>query len=265
MEGSVHIPNFTRHRPAGLGWPSFARFPPVVKFLVLALFYGDHPELAQRCGATLRALWNTGHVDVRIGLNEVTARTRAVLDQLLPGVAMTAVNPQIYKYPMMRRLLADYRGDATHMMWFDDDSCLLPGVDAGAWLHAVSQRAASASGSLGSLYRQRVTPAQHEWMKRQNWATDRPLPETILFNTGGWKVVPLALLRRFDFPPADLQHAGGDLALGALLQQQGLVPEQFRVGLAINADAQLRESEAARRGVTEARHGEGWKLWGPGT
>ncbi|MDB5896448.1 MAG: hypothetical protein JWP41_50 [Ramlibacter sp.] len=27
---------------------------PVVKFLVLALFYRDRPQLAQRCGTTLR-------------------------------------------------------------------------------------------------------------------------------------------------------------------------------------------------------------------
>ena len=60
-----------------------------------------------------------------------------------------------------------------------------------------------------------------------------------------------------------LQHAGGDLALGLLLQQQGLAPEQFRVGLAINADAQLRESAAARRGVIEASGTEAWHIWGP--
>ncbi|MDB5859809.1 MAG: hypothetical protein JWQ76_3498 [Ramlibacter sp.] len=263
--GNCRTPNFTRRGPAGLGWPSFARFPPVVKFLVLALFYGDHPELALRCGTTLRGLWNTGRIDLRIGLNEVSARTRAVLDELLPGVDAITADPQVYKYPMMRRLVAGYRGDATHMMWFDDDSCLQPGVDPGQWLQAVTRRTATVTGSLGSLYTQRLTALQRDWILRQPWATGRPLPDDLLFNTGGWKVVPLDLMRRFDFPPADMRHAGGDLALGGLLQQQGLVPEQFRVGLAINADAQLRESAAARRGVTEPAGGEGWKLWGPGT
>jgi len=229
----------------------------VVKFLVLALFYGDHPELAARCGATLRALWNTGQVDLRIGLNEVSPRAKAVLDHLLPGVDALEADPQIYKYPMMRKLVATYRGDATHMMWFDDDSCLLPGVDARAWLAAVTQRAAQASGTLGSLYKQVLTPMQREWVLRQPWATGGPLPDEVLFNTGGWKVVPLELMRRFDYPAPDLQHFDGDLVLGALLQQQGLAPEQFRVGLAINADAHLRESQAARRGLLEP--------WGPGS
>lgn len=234
----------------------------MVKFLVLALFYGDHPELAQRCGRTLRALWNTGQVDLRIGLNEVSERSRGVLQALLPGVHAESADPQIYKNPMMRRLLAGYQGNATHMMWFDDDSCLLPGVDAAAWLQALTARTATVRGSLGSLYTQQLSDAQRAWVLRQPWATGRPVPREVLFNTGGWKVVPLALMRRFDWPFPDLLHAGGDLSLGLLLQQQGLEPEQFRVGLAINADGALQESNAPRRGVTEPAHA-GNNVWGP--
>lgn len=233
----------------------------MVKFLVLALFYGDHPELAYRCGTTLRALWNTGRVDLRIGLNEVSPAAEAVLDELLPGVAKETARPQIYKNPMTRRLLATYQGDATHMMWFDDDSCLRPGVDVPGWLDAVTQRAAATPSSLGSLYRQRLTPAQRDWIARQPWATGPAVPEVLEFNTGGWVVVPLDLIRRFDWPSADLGHFGCDLVLGALLHHQGLRPQQFRAGLAINADAQLRESEAQRRGVLA---GERTDVWGVG-
>jgi hypothetical protein len=250
----------------GRGWATMgAVFPPlpVVKFLVLALFYGDHPELARRCGNTLRALWNTGRVDLRIGLNEASARTRAVLDALLPGVETESAEPQIYKYPMMRRLLAGYRGDATHMMWFDDDSCLLPGIDAAGWLQAVSTRAAATPGSLGSLYTTILNDVQRSWIAQQGWSTGRALPAQLLFNTGGWVVAPLALLRRCDWPEAGLRHAGGDISMGAMLYQQGLVPEQFRVGLAINADAQLRESAARRRGVTEPAQTPAPGVWGP--
>jgi hypothetical protein len=150
------------------------------------------------------------------------------------------------------------------MMWFDDDSCLQPAVDVQAWLAAVSARAGPARGSIGSLYRQALTPPQREWIGRQPWFTGRPLPEQLLFNTGGWKVVPLALMRRWDWPAPELRHGGGDLSLGALLQQQGLQPEQFRVGLAINADLQMRESAAPRRGVIEARDSPVWHVWGPG-
>lgn len=233
----------------------------MVKFLVMALFYGDHPELARRCCASLRALWNTGRVDLRVGLNEASPRTRAVVAQMLPGVESDAADPQIYKYPMMRRMIANYRGDATHTMWFDDDSCLLPDTDVPAWLAAVTQRAAGVTGSLGALYRMRLTQAQKDWVLRQPWATGRPVPDELEFNIGGWKVVPLALMRRHDWPFANIHHAGGDLALGALLQQHGLRPEQFRVGLAINADAQLGESKSPRRGVSEPAGVE--RVWAP--
>ena len=224
--------------------------PNVVKFLVLALCYGDHPELAARCGATLRALWNTGRVDLRIGLNEVSARTRSVLEKLLPGVDLLAADPQIHKYPMMRRLLHAYAGDATHLMWFDDDSCLLPGLDAHAWLVAVSGRAERVQGTMGSLYTCVLSDAQKDWIRQQPWFAGREPPDELTFNVGGWFVAPLDLLRRFDYPFANLRHAG-DLALGALLHQQGLQAEHFRVGLAINADADLRESTARRRGTSE--------------
>lgn len=234
----------------------------MVKFLILALFYGDHPELAQRCGETLRALWNTGQADLRIGLNAVSPRSRAVLERLLPGVAMEVADPQVYKYPMMRRLVAGYTGDATHMMWFDDDSCLLPGTDARTWLAAVGARAARAPGSLGALYAYQLSAAQADWVRAQSWSTGREVPRQLLFNVGGWFVLPLALMRRCDWPEPGLRHAGGDLSLGAMLHQQGLQPEQFRVGLAINADAHLRESEAPRRGVAEVPGDAAWATWG---
>ncbi len=234
----------------------------MVKFLVLALFYGDHPELAQRCGLSLRALRDTGRVDLRIGLNAVSPRSRAVLDALLPGVESEAADPQIYKCPMLRRLLAGYSGDATHLMWFDDDSCLKPGVHAARWLQTVAERAAQAP-ALGALYTQALTPAQREWVRRQAWFTGREIPEAVEFPTGGWTVVPLDLVRRFDWPGPELGHNGSDLVLGALLHQQGLVPQQFRVGLAINADAQLRESEAPRRGYVESPEQAVWGTWKP--
>lgn len=247
-------------------WARMARFSqafPVVKFLVLALFYGDYPELAQRCGASLRQLWNTGEVDMRIGLNEASPRSRAILEQLLPGVEMLSADPQIYKNPMLRRLAFDYRGDATHMMWFDDDTCFLPGTDVPGWLRVVARRAAQAPGSLGALYTQRLTPAQKDWIRAQPWYTGRDIPDDLPFTNGGWRVLSLALMRKFDWPPPELVHAGGDLSLGALLQQQDLPPEQFRMGLAIGADPQLRESAAPRRGVTESGQAAWRDIWAP--
>jgi hypothetical protein len=225
---------------------------PAVKFLVCALFHGDHPTLAQRCAGTLRRLWLTGRVDMRIGANEVSPRTAQILSTLLPDVPLLAADPQLYKYPMMRRLLREYDVDATHLMWFDDDSALLPGTAAGPWLEAVATRAATTQGTLGAPYVQPLSGPQQAWLRAQPWFTGRPIGDHALFTTGGWWVAPLALLRRFDWPPTSLRHNGGDVALGVLLQQHGLEIGVFRAGLAINADEALAECRAPRRGFSES-------------
>lgn len=227
------------------------------KFLVCALFYGDFPALAQRCALSLRALHDTGAVDLRIGLNEVSAASRAVIEATLPGVETLHADPQIYKYPMMRRLVHGYTGDATHLMWFDDDSCLVPGIDVARWLQAVAGAAQATRGVLGAAWLRVQTQPEREWIQAQPWYTGRALPEATRFATGGWFVAPLALLRRFDWPPPALRHNGGDVALGALCHQQGLEVVACHGGIAINADDSLAASSAPRRGFSEPPLGLG--------
>lgn len=221
------------------------------KFLVCALFYGDYPALAQRCAMSLRALRDTGLVDLRIGLNEVSPRCRALIDAALPGVHSVAADPQIYKYPMMRRLVHSYQGDATHLMWFDDDSCLVPGLKVPRWLASVARQAQTAQGTMGSAYTRTLSHGEVEWIRAQPWYAGREIPPQTRFNTGGWFVVPLELLRRHDWPPTSLRHNGGDVALGALCHQQGLAVMNCEGGMVINADASLVNSSAPRRGFSE--------------
>lgn len=222
-----------------------------VKFLVCALFHGDYPELAQRCALSIQALRDTGRVDVRIGLNEVSARCRALIDEALPGAETLDATPQLYKYPMMRRLVHEYRGDATHVMWFDDDSCLLPGLDVPQWLDAVALQAGRTDGSLGWLCGMAQSEVEKAWIRAQPWFTGRDQPALTVFTAGAWFVLPLSFFRQFDWPPARLRHNGGDVALGALLHQQGLTVAPFRQGVAINADTSLVEGSAPRRGFSE--------------
>lgn len=233
------------------------------RFLVCALFYGDYPALAQRCARSLRALRDTGEVALRIGLNEVSDASRALIDAELPGVDCIAANPQIYKYPMMRRLVHGYSGDATHLMWFDDDSCLVPGTDARRWLAGVARVAQMTEGTLGAAYLREQSAAEQAWVRAQPWYTGRALPQATRFTTGGWFVVPLALLRRFDWPPPDLRHNGGDVALGALCHQQRLEVLACHGGIAINADTSLAESSAPRRGFSEPPLGLAQAVNGP--
>ena len=225
------------------------------KFLVCALFYGDFPALAQRCARSLRMLRGTGLVDMRIGLNEVSPASRALIDAELPGVESIAADPQLYKYPMMRRLVHEYAGDATHLMWFDDDSCLAQGLDAARWLGLVGQRAQMTQGTTGSVYRCALTAPQKEWIRVQAWYTGRSLDQDAVFNLGAWFMAPLELFRRFDWPPPALRHNGGDSTLGVLCDQQGLAVLDCKGGVAINADDSLAEYSAPRRGYSEPNLG----------
>lgn len=222
-----------------------------LKFLVCALFYGDHPALAQRCAQSLAALRATGLVDMRIGLNEVSDRSAALIAAALPDVDEVRARPQLYKYPMMRRLVHEYRGDANLLMWFDDDSCLARNLDLPGWLALVGQRAQMTQGTTGSVYRRVQSEAERGWVRTQPWFTGRAMPGETIFNTGGWFMAPLELLRRFDWPPPSLRHNGGDVALGALCYQQGLAVLDCSGGVAINADESLAESSAPRRGFIE--------------
>jgi hypothetical protein len=131
------------------------------------------------------------------------------------------------------------------------------------WLQAVTARAAQAQGSLGSVYTQRLTAAQQDWIRAQAWYAGREVPHVMAFNTCCCFVVTMELIRLWDWHGPGLRHRGGDITLGALLHQQGLAPQQFRVGLAINADEQLRESDAERRGDIEAPDAHLHTVWGP--
>ena len=164
-------------------------------------------------------------------------------------------DPQIYKYPMLRRLLANYAGDATHLMWFDDDSCLAQGLDAARWLGLVGQRAQMTEGTVGSIYQCALTPPQQDWIRRQAWFTGKPLDGPAVFNLGAWFMAPLALFRRYDWPPPSLRHNGGDSTLGVLCHQQGLAVLDCSGGVAINADETLAEYSAPRRGYSEPNLG----------
>jgi hypothetical protein len=188
---------------------------------------------------------------MRIGLNEVSARSRELIHGELPGVDTLSADPQIYKYPMMHRLVHGYTGDASHLMWFDDDSCLAQQLDAPHWLALVGQRAQMTQGTTGSIYASALTPAQQGWFRAQPWYTGRPLDQPARFNLGAWFMAPLELLRRFDWPPANLRHNGGDMALGVLCQQQGYAVLDCTGGVAISADDSLAEYTAPRRGYSE--------------
>lgn len=224
---------------------------------VCVLFYGDDDHcyrLAQRVlNAPLRQLARH-NVEFRFGLNAVGAKTRALVQEAVaqdfPGALVVEPEGNIFKYPIMRRLLHDKPLRAPITMWFDDDSCLSPDCDVSAWLPRV-QKLLEAHSMIGSIYRQRLVGNQAEWIKNQWWYSGKLMQNYVKFITGGWWAIRSDVLLRYNWPIPELRHRGGDVMLGALCEQQGLSLGFFRDGLWINANDQGVESKSPRRGHDE--------------
>lgn len=224
---------------------------------VCVLFYGQDDQcfkLAQRVlNAPMRELAKH-NVEFRFGFNAVGAETKAYVQEAIEhnfhGAMCIEPEENIFKYPIMRRMLHERPLRAPVTMWFDDDSCLAPNCDVARWLPRVL-KLLDTYAMVGSLYRQRLLGGQAEWIKSQWWYNRKPIQPYVKFITGGWWAIRSSALLRFDWPIPDLKHRGGDVMLGALCAQQDLPIAHFRDGVWINANDQGVESKAPRRGHNE--------------
>jgi hypothetical protein len=215
------------------------------KFTVCVLLYGDYLSLAMRCLESLRPLKDV--VDLRIGLNEVDYVVEDYVRKTFPDAKVSEnYKPQIFKYPMMRKLFYETGPLKEYVMWFDDDSYVKE-IDKLAWLRAVESNMPQCD-MLGSTYSISYTEDQKAWAKTQPWFNNKPLSDKPKFATGGWWCIKSALLAKHNWPVPELKHSGGDVALGVLLNQQGYSLKHFNRGVAINADSSGKESAAPRRG-----------------
>lgn len=233
----------------------------MTKFTVCVLLYGDYPHLAERCLRPLMPLVDADRIHLRVGMNQASRQTRhLVFDMLaqhgpLGGVLNSPDN--ILKYPMMRRLfglepepVGMSKIESTHhVMWFDDDS-YIKDPDPVRWLDRVEEKMQGAD-MIGSLYRIGLTHSQRKWIADQPWFTGKPIPNVATFATGGWWVLPAPIVYQYNWPVPELKHRGGDVMLGQLCLQNGLRLVKFNEGVAINADAEGRESKSPRRGHDE--------------
>lgn len=219
------------------------------------LLYGDYPDLARRCLSPLSRLVDNGLIKLRVGCNDISQSTRNVVADLVddggPLVSVWDSPVNLRKYPMMRRMFGlglDRPIDTPLTMWFDDDSYITDPEPA-AWLGRV-ESAAVVRDMIGSVYTMAAphSKSQKAWIAAQPWYAGLSFPPVPKFVTGGWWVVKTEIIYKHDWPPVDAYHDGGDVMFGELMHQQGYRIGRYNLGVAINADAQGRESKAARRG-----------------
>lgn len=225
---------------------------------VCVLLYGSDDycfRMAQRViNSPLRLLGESG-VEFRFGMNAVGTDTRQfLLDAIresFPVADVVDSRENIHKYPMMRRLFYSRPLQSDYVMWFDDDSCINPATDVNMWWPRIRQQL-SAYKMLGSVYKDRFSGNQRDWIKAQPWYNGKEPGAFAQFAAGGWWVIHAEVLRTFNWPPEVFKHRGGDVMLGELLRQHDLVLGHFRDGVWINANEHGVESQSTRRGVPEA-------------
>ena len=223
-------------------------------FTICCLCYGDHPELAQRMLGSIRRVLPQQQW-LRVGMNACSEATKAVVQQHHPNTVLDhPVN--IHKYPLMRRLFRVAPIETKYVMWFDDDSYLkdtaFDSPSGKTWKQRVLEKMSTGVGQIGGIYTIAPRGNQLKWMRDQPWYRG---PDQVVtkfkFVTGGWWVAPTKLILDLDYPWKELDHNGGDVMFSQAVQQQGKRISAFRDGVAINADANGKESRAKRRGFTQ--------------
>jgi hypothetical protein len=199
-------------------------------------------------------------------MNECSAKTKQFVRSLVQQNLVLEENiydsdENIKKYPMMRRIFhsEDNPIDTDYVMWFDDDSYIKePTFLADVRTALAPNTEGRTPDMLGACYTIRVAGSQQNWIKDQSWYDNKPISQSMKFATGGWWTLSTETMRKFNYPYPELLHRGGDVMLGALMQQQSLWLRNFRKGVAINADENGNESKAKRRGYDEKPIGMGY-------
>jgi hypothetical protein len=225
--------------------------PPVT---VCVLCYGDHPNLARRLLKSLRSFIPQGAVRLRLGLNAVSDRTRAVVGEALFGLepeVLVDSKENLFKLPMMRRLFYDRPLATPWTIWFDDDSY----VYRSDWLTTLSWHSQLRPDvdMWGRRLFVRVDEESRSFVRTAPWfrglelATDTEAGMYRLdFIAGGFWAIRTSCLHRLGWPEARLLHFGDDYMLGEALRQDGRVLGQCFSGVAINRAARRAPTDTPR-------------------
>lgn len=268
----LHVMTTHRSKGSTVETPSEAIPPSQLRFkhlqfpvTVCVLTYGDHGNLALRCLKSIYKYFDPSLFKLRFAMNEPSKQARKMIMSFLedkPNVEkIYEATPQIYKYPMMRRMFHDKEKpiDTKWIMWMDDDSH----IASRNWILEVGNKIdetfliqttkyPKGYHMFGKVYYFHLRGNQWDWMKKASWYTGRPLNKDYTKNppmdksdfcTGGFWLVTTEAVMAADWPDPRLKHRGGDIWMGVALQQQGYGVMQAYKGVKI--------SDAPKRGYDE--------------
>jgi hypothetical protein len=217
---------------------------------VCVLFYGaddKHFNLAQRVlNAPMRKLADMG-ASFCFGCNAIGWQTRAFLHQQMaayfPRAFVVDSPSNVYKYPMMRRMLHDSGIDATFLLWFDHDSYFHDDLDVSNWLSRLRSQLAFCD-IVGSINRSPLHEEQLDWA-RNNWPATADA-RYISFPNPSWWAAKSGVLQEKNWPPKNLGQKDGDVLLGEFVRRHELSLCHFRDGVKINVNEAGVESLVPR-------------------
>lgn len=235
---------------------------------VAALFYGDYPGLTQRVLSSLENVPTEYIADFRLGLHQISPHSRRLIEEwtrrnAAKGAWIGWYEPEgnIFKYPTMRRMLADpIMSIADGVMWLDDDSYFVRPLPE---IATECQRLLERYWLVGQYKWYSRVPGYQEFLKDCfGWngpvycRQDSP---TIKFCIGGWWAARREIFLVYGFPVPILRHKGGDWLLSALCTAHNLPIGHYDLGVIVNADLSGRPNIKWRRGVssTESQLGHG--------
>jgi hypothetical protein len=237
------------------------------KFTVCVLCHGDYLDLARRCIESIRNHSPAHRIDLRVALNQPSIR---ILDyfKTFSSDAITKLYTDLgdrRKYGAMREMFWDAQHPITtpYVLWFDDDSHV---VDP-TWLIQTADCIAQNHGNGGRLYgtkfihdlltykRKGFNPEKwfkasdwwkNEWMHTAKGAQRAPNGSEIVFASGGFIALATEVIRSVNIPDVRLNHNGGDIVVGAQVNQAGYKVIDFCRG-----KKPVRWSDHPRRGYQE--------------
>ena len=221
------------------------------------LFYGDHPDLAERVLGSLFENTPPELFTLTLGLNAVSPATREVIEHYVAqkaDVRIVESAKNIFKCPMMRKMF-EAGDDRPWTLWFDDDSYV---TDPG-WLQSLAAKIEEQPEHVifGKLYFIDISSAEAEIMRESAWYKNIPfqIPEKgsklsrISFPTGGVWGIETRVLQELGWPDPSLKQTRDDYVLGEALRQHGYTFGAFEEGISISE----APSRAAEQRILEAR------------
>lgn len=240
------------------------------KFTVFVLGFGDNLDILERC---LNSIFDTcppDRVDIRVAVNQPSARVRSYVVGLMHGGLVSKVyedRGSRRKYPAMREMFWDksHPISTPYVVWFDDDSW----CRKSDWLIQLANTIIANHPQQGRLFGAKYThdlmtvkrkgALREAWFKSASWWKGKPLylsggtrtgpnGSQIVFASGGFWALATHVIREQDIPDVRLNHNGGDITIGCQVTQAGYKVIDFSPR---PAKAIIAWSDSPRRGFHE--------------